>query len=226
MPHILIVNACDIVPDERVAQMVPLVQQFDREVFAPALSLDEATYDFVPRGQIPTPTTDVWPIFINNHSTDPGALGWHDDAADLIFSRVFAGDCQKYGIDWMVDCTHEAWEMRGDPAINKTVHLPDGDLAAYELCDPVEDDLYAIPFNGIRVSDFVLPAYWQAAAPGARYDYGGHLGGPCPTLASGGYQSLYRDGQWTQVTARKLDGTFSYRSQRRGRVYKRSTLRR
>jgi hypothetical protein len=63
----------------------------------------------------------------------------------VVFSRVFAADCKKYGIDWRIDLTHEAWEMRGDPNIDRQVRVANDSLgrervAAIELCDPVEDD--------------------------------------------------------------------------------------
>jgi hypothetical protein len=63
----------------------------------------------------------------------------------------------------------------------------------------------------VKLSDFVLPAYFSTDA--GPYDYQNRLKGPVPTLAPGGYQSIF-DGEWHQVTARLLGGPASYRSTR------------
>jgi hypothetical protein len=144
----------------------------------------------------PVDTNDIWPIFINNKSDTAGALGWHDgewQGRPIVFGRVFAGDCIRYGTDWRIDLTHEAWEMRGDPNIDRQVRISNDAqgrerIAAVELCDPVEDDLYAIEWHNSKVSDFILPSYFSDA--GGPWSHGNNLDGPCPTLASGGYQSL------------------------------------
>ena len=222
MPHIVIVNASNVLTDAEVASWVLAFQKFDDTVLAPMWNLDKATYEFMTWQSFPWPEwraapQEMWPIFVNRHSTDPGALGWHTEqpALDRTFGRIFAGDCLRYGVLPSVDASHEADEMRVDPNTNRTVTLPDYRIALVEVCDPVEDDLQAVTVDGVKLSNVVKPRYFGLAdgsAPG--YDYGGHLTGPCPTLTAGGYQSLVENGQWTQVTARLLGGPASYRAER------------
>ena len=214
MVEIVVVNASNVLTDAEVTAVIPAIQKWDDSLLRPAWGFDPCTYSFATWHDFQQRPVDPnrWPLFLNRHSTDPGALGWHDDQSGMIFGRVFVGDCLRYGVSWTVDLTHEAAEMRGDPTIDKTATLPDGRLALVELCDPVEDDLYAIEIDGVKLSDFVLPSYFSAGA--APYDHRGILRGPCPTLASGGYQSIFDRGNWTQVTAMGLGGPPSYRSQR------------
>lgn len=219
MTKILIVNASKILTDEEATLVVSALQKWDDTMVAPAWRFEPCVYAFSSWADFESSQPDdVWPIFLNRHSTDLGALGWHDDQSGRIFGRIFVGDCLRYGVSWTVDVSHEAAEMRGDPTIDQTVTLPDGRIALKELCDPVEDDLLAIDVDGVKLSDFVLPTYFGLPAAvgwGNRgYDFQAQLKGPCPTLTSGGYQSLLVNGQWTQVTARLLGGPCSYRSER------------
>jgi hypothetical protein len=226
MTTIVVVNASRILRNDELEPFIEVMQTFDDEVLRPAWNLDAATYEFETWNTFRSHRAkDMWPIFINTKSDTPGALGWHDDRDGLVFSRVFAADCKKYGIDWRIDLTHEAWEMRGDPEINRQVKISNDSLgrervAAIELCDPVEDDSCGIDWKGSRVSDFLLPSYFSNE-PGP-WSHGDNLRGPCPTLAVGGYQSIYVDGQWTQVMGRKENGEFAYRALRRGRSFRRA----
>lgn len=232
---IVVVNASLVLSDDALRRYVKIMQSFDNEVLAPAWGFAPCEYLFdtwrgfkKQRPNGPSGPDDVWPIFINDRSDTADALGWHDGSwqgRPIVFGRVFAGDCLKYGADWRTDLTHEAWEMRGDPNIDQQIKIPKDALgrerfAALELADPVEDDLYAIKWKRSKVSDFVLPSYFNGG-PGP-WSYGNNLKGPCPTLASGGYQSIYVDGQWTQVMARQSDGMLPYRATRPGRVFQRA----
>lgn len=212
MPDIVIVNASPVLTDAQASAPLKAIQTFDDAFLRPHYGFERAHYHFLPRGQLPDPRdASVWPIFLNNHSTDPGVLGWHDFQAGQVFGRCFVGDCIRDGISWTVDLTHEAWEMRGDPTIDQTYAMEDGRLAAYELCDAVESDLYALGHDGVLISDFVLPDYWSNKTIG-RFDFGRHLNGPVPALTSGGYMSIMQNGAWTQVMERTAHGAFSARA--------------
>lgn len=229
MPVIVVVNASPVLTRAELEPFVEVMQTFDDEILRPAWNLDHAIYEFDTWARFhkkyPNGSGEVWPIFINNKSDTPGALGWHDDRAGIVFSRVFAGDCKRFGIDWRIDLTHEAWEMRGDPNITREVKIANDALgreriAAVELCDPIEDDRFGIAWEGSKVSDFVLPSYFSGES--GPWSHGNNLSGPCPALAIGGYQSIYVDGQWTQVFARMENGHIPYRAIRQGRSYRRA----
>lgn len=219
MISIWIVNASAVLRDDQVAAYLPALQVADDSLLRPAWSFDPCAYTFKTWNEFAAapPGDDVWPVFVNRHSTDPTALGWHDYQARKTFGRIFAGDSILDRTNWMVDLSHECFEMRGNPVLTEYVKLPNGQTALRELCDPVEADSLAI---GVRapdgsiypVTDFVLPAYFSGAA--GPWDYQQRLAGPCPALAPGGYQSLYVAGEWQQVTVRRLGAPISKRAER------------
>jgi hypothetical protein len=55
-----------------------------------------------------------------------------------------------------------------------------------EVCDPCEDKKFAYPVNGIVVSDFYTPHYFDPiAAPGVRYSYTNSITQPRQVLKNG-----------------------------------------
>lgn len=200
MTQIVIVNASHVLTDDAARAVLPAIQKYDDTLLMPAWSLDRCLYTFQNWAEFQSnpPGPDVWPIFINRHSIEAGVLGFHALDGWKPFGRVFAGDCLLERILWTVDLSHEAAEIRVNPQLNRTWTMPDGRLALMEACDPTESDDQAIDVDGVKLSNFVLKAYFSTA-PGP-WDVQGRLKGPCPTLTAGGYQSIY-DGEWTQVTA-------------------------
>ena len=212
MVDIVIVNASRVLTDADIVARIPSLKKWDDDYLRPAWGLDRCVYHFMPHGQLPDPNDrSIWPIFINKHSKDPGALGWHDDQAGLIYGRVFAGDCLRYGISVWVDISHEAGETRVDPTINRFFTLRDGRLAITEVGDAVESDENAIIINNERFTDFTLPNYFSFNTTG-QFDYQNKLHAPCPALTPGGYMAIYENGGWTQITAMHMNGPPSYRS--------------
>jgi hypothetical protein len=93
--------------------------------------------------------------------------------------------------------------MLVDPAINMLTTGPDTKAAyAYEAADPVEDDSLAFSVNGFKMTDFIYPSYFEIfRKPGStKFDYRGKVGRPFQVL-SGGYQIVFKNGKWSQVTA-------------------------
>jgi hypothetical protein len=206
--RLVIVNASPVITDaEAAAMVIPIQRQIDED-FLPAWG-DRAVavnVDFATVRDIPDLPPSCWPIFLNRHSNDSDALGWHDQT-DRIFARVFVGDCIRFGLDWRVTLSHEALEIILDPDIKRVWRMPDGRLAALEACDAVEADRLSYEIAGKRVSNFVLPAYFSSDRTGP-FDFCGNLRGPCPELTPGGYMSIAdRTGRnWTQVQAMQRDG--------------------
>ena len=216
---VIMVNASNVLSDEEVAGSVPAFQLFDDTVLRPAWSLVPCVYSFMTWAQFEAAYRGAdgelhWPdgtapMFLNEHSTDPGALGFHEFDLNSVFGRVFVGDDVAYGVSPWVDASHEAFETRVDPLTNRTVPVPGGSgLALVEVGDPCEDDQFKIvmpAFPNYPMTDVVFPPYFglpTAGVPG-RYDYLGKLDGPCPKLLAGGYQSVLPEGasSWTQLTA-------------------------
>jgi len=55
-----------------------------------------------------------------------------------------------------------------------------------EICNPVEDGQYGYQINGVLVSDFFTPNFYDpVAARGVRYDFMGALSGPLEVVENG-----------------------------------------
>ena len=114
-------------------------------------------------------------VYLVDQPSVAGALGYHDlNSAEIPVGFVFT----DLG-DWTVTFSHEVLELIVDPTVNIFVPGPDprdpGNPDAwlfhtYEVCDAVERTDYEI--DGIRVSNFVTPAYFaEGDAPGTRNDF-------------------------------------------------------
>lgn len=213
MKKLYVVNASPLLKDADVEIIIgPLQTQIDRD-FVPVWrsKLSETTIKVVfARAQdIPTLESDSWSIFLNRHSTDAGALGWHDDDPSQnihIYSRVFVGDCLLMGLSWQTTLSHEALELVLNPNISRVYRMGNGRLAAYEACDAVEADEQAYDIGGFKASNFVLPSYFSKAGLGP-WDFRGKLNGRCPTLTPGGYLPVTdARGNWTQISMDRIGG--------------------
>jgi hypothetical protein len=92
---------------------------------------------------------------------------------------------------WTVAASHELLEMLADPYGNRLIgaaHPTRPDLRVkylLEVCDPCQSAWY--PVNGVRVSDFYTPRYFDPVSVGAsRYSFTGTLEYPLHVL-DGGY---------------------------------------
>ena len=204
MIKIAIINASTVLTDAQVKAAVPSLQkQIDMD-FGPAWGV-AATLRFVPHGQAPLP--GEWWLAILDNSDQAGALGYHDlTTAGLPLSKVFAGTDKQYGLSWTVTASHELLEMLVDPNINLTV-FEQGPLGArlyaYEVCDAVESDAYAYPIDGVLVSDFVLPSWFESfrQAGSTAFDFRNRLTAPFELLPGGyiGVNDLARGIGWYQI---------------------------
>lgn len=85
--------------------------------------------------------------------------------------------------------SHEVCEWFVNPHCNLSADTGGGFAVAYEICDPVENDVYDVTLDHHRVSvsNFVLPAWFDLhAAQGDRYDFLGRTDAPF-RMTSGGY---------------------------------------
>jgi len=214
MPNIKvsIVNQCSVLHDADVKPVVAALQTQVTRDFAPIWGID-AEVIFVPKAAKPDPST--WWLILLDDSDTQGALGYHDlTPAGLPMAKVFAKTDIDYNMKWSVTASHELLEMLADPDINLTAFVQTTDtggyMFAFEMCDAVEDDQYGYDINGVLVSDFILPSYFQQSIPAKKWDFMGHLPGGVPNMLSGGYLSKFAVGipndqpGWTQVTAQKL----------------------
>jgi hypothetical protein len=142
----------------------------------------------------------AWAMVFLDNADQKGALAYHDLTPDgLPQSKVFVKTTRDDNELVSVSASHELVEMLVDPAINMMTTGPDPKLVyAYESADPVE----ALSFNvnGIAMSDFVYPAYFEAfhKAGSVQFDRLKKVKKPFQIL-SGGYQIILKNGKWSQV---------------------------
>jgi len=122
------------------------------------------------------------------------ALGYHDETDEgSPYGKVFVGDIMRNGGNLAsgpnsisVTASHEILEMAVDSAANVWADdYKSGYSYALEACDAVEGDSYEI--DGVSVSNFVLPAWFDPRAPSvARFDWLEKLSAPF-SMTAGGY---------------------------------------
>ena len=225
---IVLVQASRVLPDADVIAAIPSLTKWAKLV-TDSYALPECHVSFMQlqdylAGKAGPASPNLAPLFINKHSTDPGALGFHDtDNAGIPYGRTFAGDDLLDRVSPWTTMAHEVGEVLNNPFVKKIVTLRNGDLTPEEIADAVEDDSQAIIIDNYAWSNFVFPNYWEdkvAYPPGTKFDYQGRLRGPAPTLTPGGYLSIYPPGgpSWTQITAMHL-GTRARPSARSARFH-------
>lgn len=139
--------------------------------------------------------SDYWPVIVQENVED--AAGFHDDENGQPFAVV------EYGPGWSVTASHEVVEMLADPfgrrvrAGNLLQQAVDTGLPKHrvnylvEVADPSESEEFGYQVNGVRVSDFYTPDYFDpVAAPGVRYSFTGAIKAP-RTVLKGGYISWF-----------------------------------
>ncbi len=167
----------------------------------------------------------AWAMVFLDNADQPGALAYHDLTPEgLPQSKVFVKTTLENQELVSVSASHELVEMLVDPAINLMTTGPDPRVIyAYESADPVE--ALSFPVNGIPMSDFVYPAYFEAfhKRGSVNFDHLKKVMKPFQIL-SGGYQIIFKNGKWSQLygsPAKKkrfaLEDRRGHRSQQRGR---------
>ena len=196
MPNngVAIINASTLLRDSDVAAAVPALQRQVTEHLAVVWGIDATLY-FVPQGA--SPPAGTWWLSVLDNSDQAGMLGYHDLTTEgLPIGKVFAGSDLMKGLNWTVTASHELLEMLIDPDINRAVFVQDGTgggrLFACEICDPCEADQHGYLIDGILVSDFVFPSWFQSfRKPGStQFDVLQRITQPFELIA-GGYISVY-----------------------------------
>jgi hypothetical protein len=142
----------------------------------------------------------IWELHLLGVSDTAGALGYHLDQNGRPIMRVFVTTDKKYNLSWTVTATHEIFEALADPWCLLASQDPNANkFYGYETGDPVEGDQFGYKYNGVLLSDFVLPA-WFTGDPGP-YDYAKHASAPFQVLPDG-YCSIYQNGNWTSFQMR------------------------
>jgi hypothetical protein len=157
--------------------------------------------DFVPVWGYPAalyvtdkPKPDEWQVVFLDDADEANALGYHDLTKNgQPISKIFVKTTIAAGQKVSVTASHELLEMMIDPAAQLWAQNADGRFYAYEVCDAVEDEEYAI--DGISVSDYVHPSFFESwnHPQWVQFDHLNKVSQPFQTLQNG-YQ-IVSDGQ-------------------------------
>jgi hypothetical protein len=206
-PLIAVVNHSTVLTDDEILNAIPAFQHACHYDFHPRWDAG-CSLAFYPAGK--TVPKGSWVYVIADDSDQAGALAYHDvDGNDVPTLFNFAKTEQDYGASWTVGFTHELWEALADPDIRGAEEQDNGSFFAREVCDPVEDDHYGYTAKGadgspILISDFITWNWFSSQAP-PPYDFTGACSRPGQILP-GGYMSVYRNGGWSTVQAKKDGG--------------------
>ena len=207
-PHVALVSETQsVAPTDLTAVAAALQKQVTRD-FGPVWGINATVDSFDSLESVPV---DYWPVILRDDINEPGAAGFHTDDQGQPFSLVQVDE------KWPLTSSHETLEMLADPFGNRTVAgspppqapspISEFERVIYlvEVCDPCESDQLAYSVNGVNVSDFITPHYYDPnGATGAQYSFRGSVKEP-HTVLEGGYVSFGNplDNQWYQIIVDK-----------------------
>lgn len=193
-------NHSTVLTDAQVQAAMPALQHQANYHFRPYW---DAGCSMIWLDKAATKPTHAWLLVILDNSDQAGALGYHDENPDgTPIMKVFAKTDQTYGLSWTVTASHELLEALADPDLVRAMQVTNTEFYALEVGDPVEDDSlgYTIKTaagDQIKVSDFILPAWFNEGQSAIHFDYMGHCS-KALEVTPGGYVSIYVSGQgWT-----------------------------
>ena len=173
-----------------------LQKQVSRD-FAPVWQVNATVSAFAKLEDVPL---DYWPVILAADVKD--AAGYHSDKNGQPFALV------EVGGSWSLTASHEVLEMLADPFGKRLIAgdspKPKQGRVKFlvEVCDPPEDEKFAYSVNGVLVSDFYTPRYFDPVKNvGVPYSFTGAITAPRQVLR-GGYLSWYdpKSNHWFQQT--------------------------
>lgn len=188
MQEIVVKNLSTVISDASLSNALPAFQRQVSEHFCSAYGVDAKLALADKTTKLPVGS---WLLGVFDDADQAGALGYHDitSRGDPL-GKVFAKTTKDDGGIWSVTFSHELLEMLGDPGINLCAMDDERSrVYAYEVCDACEADEFGYEIDGVRVSDFVLPSFFEpGTVTGQPRDFCGHLK-DCFEMLPGGYLS-------------------------------------
>jgi len=207
LKNVYLVNKSTVVTNTELNKYALAIQKQVQEHFAPAWGISAYVKVITDPFKI-EPTSYNGIIYIVDFPDNKdltGILGYHDYTSyGQPIGYVFAGVDKKYGLEVSVTLSHEVLEMLGDVfcswctlvEINKVPTL-----LAIEVCDPVEDDSEAYEIDGVKVSNFVLPDWFEPTSRARHFDFLKLCKKPLE-VREGGYIAAFRlgkDKEWINI---------------------------
>jgi len=179
LQHLALISTVTTIDAAELAQVSGAIQKQVARDLAPLWGI-AATVDVFPEFEdVPV---GYWPIVIVDDAPQPGV---HKDFNRQPIAYVVAGPT------WSLAASHEVVEMLIDPWGDRIVagDAPRGGERVeflVEVCDPCQDPSHAYTVNGVLVSDFCTPAYFDPVGSNTvRYSYTGTISQPHQVLPGG-----------------------------------------
>jgi hypothetical protein len=178
------------IPEISFAELVRVAAALQKQAtrdFVPAWGMNSTVDAFVQLEDVPL---GYWPIIVLKDIHAPAA-GFHISKYGQPFALV------KYSNSWSLTASHECLEMFGDSFGNRLIagQSPmEGQGRVeflVEVCDPCESAQFAYSVNGVLVSDFYTPRFFDPVSAGnVQYSFTGSITKPHDVLP-GGYLSWH-----------------------------------
>jgi hypothetical protein len=186
-----------ISPSQLSRASAALQKQLTRD-FGPIWDINATIDGFAQLEDVPL---TYWPVLVQE-DIHVDAAGIHLDKNGQPFALV------QYSNRWTLTASHEVLEMSADPFGNRLVQsrsIMEGQGRVeylVEVADPSEAPAFGYHVNGVLVSDFYTPNFFDPEqTEGTRYSFGGHIKEPRQVL-QGGYLSWHdppSDHWWQQI---------------------------
>ena len=198
LSHIGMVSVTERVKYDDVARVSAALQKQVLRDFAPIWGIESTVDAFARVDDVPV---DYWKVFIIDGDTGSQHTFRNNQPYALVAS----------GRSWSLLASHEVLEMLADPFALRMVAgqspMPEQGRVEFlvEVCDPCQNEAFAYTINGLLVSDFYTPNYFDPVrASGVRYSFRGELTEPHQVL-KGGYLTWREptSGNWFQESRNK-----------------------
>jgi hypothetical protein len=162
-----------------LTRVAAALQRQVREHFGPRWQIDATVNPFADWNSVPA---DYVRLIVVDH-LDSSALGVHADKNGQPYALVGAHGA------WPLVASHECLEMLADPTgqLTRRGPSPRGDGRTVEIlvevCDPCQGSRWSYAIDGIPVSDFCTPAFYDGGA--GPWSHRGNIAGPARVLKDG-----------------------------------------
>jgi hypothetical protein len=180
--HLALVSESDTVDFSELARVGAAIQKQVVRDLEPHWDVRATVNAFAMLEDVPP---GYWPIILKD-DIERDAAGIHCDRQRQPLALVTAEPA------WSLTASHEALEMLIDPFGNRLVagQSPEAGQGRVEflveVADPVTDRAFAYTVNGVLVSDFYTPRYFDPfRAEGVRYSFTGAVQEPREVLRGG-----------------------------------------
>lgn len=197
LSHVALVSEIKELSSSELTSVAAALQKQVMRDFSPIWGVPGTVDAFTRLEDVPI---GYWPIIISNDIHD-SAAGVHLDKHGQPIALI------KYNQSWSLSASHEYLEMLADPFGNRLIagQSPMENQGRVEFlleaCDPCASSGHAYTVNGVLVSDFITPHFFDPVSSTAvRYSFTGAIQNPRDVLP-GGYLSWHDPltDHWWQV---------------------------